>query len=190
MIPSAYFAKSIFAHSDEDARFFIEWTGYLPIRKETTPYHSGPHSIRAFRAALKLTGARRILEIGFCLGHSATILLELGSEWVHSVDNSERDQTREAAELVMAKYNHRFCFDYRRFYSPNGKFDMIFIDGGHEFDDVDEDIKLGLKLKIPFFLFDDFWPHWGPGIQPAIEKHGLIPIAILGNLALCVLPTR
>jgi hypothetical protein len=35
---------------------------------------------------------------------------------------------------------------------------------------VTADIELCKQLKIPYLLFDDIMPKFGPGVLPAIEK--------------------
>lgn len=191
MIPSKYWEDALFECSSEDHRFFNEWTAHLPVREETTPYHSGPHSIKSLRAACLIVRPEKVLEIGFCLGHSASMFLNLGVEKVVSTDNSDRIQTMVAVEKMITQFGSRFQFWPRsQSHFINGQFDMIFIDGGHDFEDVNEDINFAKVHEIPYLLFDDFFPKWGPGTQPAIAAHKLVPIALLGNMCLCVPPLK
>ncbi len=181
--------------SPEDHRKFEEWTGFLPKRRETTPYHSGPHSIRNFEMAYLLAGKpKRVLEIGFCLGHSSAIFLNLGVEDMISIESSDRPETLFASRLMYRKFGDKFSFSkpsqsleqdlINATWSPG--FDMIFIDGDHSVEAVDRDAAFAVGVNCPFILFDDWFTHWSEGTQPAVAKHRLVPIAILGSMALCV----
>lgn len=192
MTPTPYYEKSLFARTlDHEARF-AAMTEHLPIREDATPYHSGPHSLRAMEAAFKLCGEpHHILEVGFCLGHSASVWFGLGATRVTSIENSTRPQTLDSARKMKDLHGAFFRFlattsDKLMDREPPSPYGMMFIDGGHEFADVSADVALALKWKIPFLLFDDWFPKWGPGTQPAVEHHNLIPLAIFGNMALCV----
>lgn len=186
-----HYERAMRLYSDADAKKFLNWTGFLPKRTWITPFHSGPHSIRNLEMAFLLAGnPGLILEIGFCLGHSSAMWLEIGASHVTSIDNSMRDQTVEGVRLMREKYKHRFDFisGSTDFLTPpiEAKFDLAFIDGGHGVEDVDRDTKFCLDLGIPFLLFDDWFTHWSEGTQPAVEKYNLVPLAILGSMALCV----
>lgn len=187
-----YAERCIYRRTLEDDAAFAAWTEGLPVREETTPFHCGPHSLRSLRMAYEVCGSpENVLEIGFCLGHSASIWFGLGAVNVTSIDNSERPETLEAAKIMHEKHGERFRFlhgsseqlmDWR----PALNFGVLFIDADHNLEPISNDIALGKALKIPYFLFDDIASKWGPGVAPAIERHGLIPLAIIGNQALCV----
>lgn len=187
-----YYESAIRKYSNSDKKFFDKATGFLPERKETTPYHSGPHSVRSLRMAYQLAGRpSNVLETGFCLGHSSALWFALGAEKVISVDNSDRPETQHAIIAMLNRFNGGdFTFVHREFATKDVLEVMrptfMFIDGDHSVEGVDEDVRLALDLGISSILFDDYFPHWGPGIQPAIEKYGLIPLAILGTMCLCV----
>lgn len=189
-----YYEASLFKRRQQDDERFAEWTAHLPIREESTPYHCGPHSLRSIEAAYEMAGRpKRVLEIGFCLGHSASMFFGLGAQEVTSVDNSERQQTRQAVVAMRNKFGGGFRFvkgtsaDVRM---EKPHYGLAFIDGGHEFHDVASDIDSCLALDIPWMLFDDVAFKWGPGVMPAIESRHLIPLAIFGNLCLCVPQTE
>ncbi len=185
---SPYYENAIRSYSAEDKEFFDKATGFLPVRKETTPYHSGPHSVRSLRMAYELAGRPgAIFEIGFCLGYSAALWFALGAKEVVSVENSSRDETMRAKEIMQDRFPGFY------FIRPNG-IDMLgeyvepvmaFVDGDHSVEGVDADTKLVLSLGIKTILFDDYPPIWGPGTIPAIEKYNLVPLAILGTMCLC-----
>jgi hypothetical protein len=173
--------------SDDDR--FERWTGHLPKRRDSTPYHSEAHSIRAMELVYKICNKPvRVFEIGFCLGHSASIWLELGVTEVVSADNSLRDQTIQAGEIMRNKWGKRFSLLAVDQTPKNTNFGMAFIDGSHEFGDVSRDIETALLMKIPWIVCDDIGDKWGPGVEPAIHARGLIIEAIVGNLAVCRKP--
>ncbi len=188
---SPYYEQAIRSYSAEDKAFYDRATGMLPKRKETTPYHSGPHSVRSLRMAYELAGRpANVLEIGFCLGHSAALWFALGAKVVVSMDNSYRDETREAVAVMEAVHGYEKFSFLQRSVSQDGwpediHFDLIFIDGDHSVEGVDADTKWALELGIPFICYDDFFLHWAEGTQPAIEKYKLVPLAILGTMCLC-----
>lgn len=199
---SPYYEQAIRSYSAEDKAFYDKATGFLPVRKETMPYHSGPHSVRSLRMAYELAGEPEdVLEVGFCLGHSTALFFELGATSVSSIEPSTRPETLEAAKRVKKKFPKDFDFIQStatellvmdRFpstivYHPEAvlEFGLIFIDGDHGVEAVEADVRLALKLEIPFILFDDYFLHWSEGTQPAIEKYKLIPLAILGTMCLC-----
>lgn len=185
---SPYYEQAIRSYSAEDKAFFDKATGFLPARKETTPYHSGPHSVRSLRMAYELAGRpANVLEIGFCLGHSAALWLALGAETVTSVESSDRDETIEACEIMERRFGRRFSFIYREDTAVTSfaHSSFAYVDGDHSLEGVDEDVRWLTKIGVKTLLFDDYFPHWGPGTIPAIEKYGLVPLAILGTMCLC-----
>jgi len=200
MMPDKWMMDRILMRTHADTAFFEKWTRDLPKRLDTTPFHSGAHSVRQFRAALNIVGRDsffNVLEVGFCLGHSARIFLGLGADTVTSIDNSQRQQTKEAAAIIRGTHKDAFEFiladsikdpELIYLHLKGRRFDLMFVDGNHNLDGVTADIALGTRLKVPFFLFDDFYPHWGPGVLPAIEAANLIPLATLGTMMLCATP--
>lgn len=173
-----------FARFKEDDDLYLEWTGYLP---EGGDGHTAAHSVRCFRYAFQIATPFTILEIGFNRGHSATMMLEMGAMHVTSVDINRAPGTLEAVRLVKRRYIDRFEFisSDSKTVEIDGRFDMIFIDGDHSFDGVISDIRLGQKLGIKWFLFDDWQPRFA-ATQEAIAVARLIPLAIFGNMALAI----
>lgn len=193
MRPSPYYYDSLYRHTKADADLFKRWTDFLPRRKPDEPYHSGPHSIKYFRQVFELIRPKGILEIGFNLGHSTVIWLELGVQKVWSVEIRDDDRVSEAVSAINARYPQRFGFDIREpgkclgiFGSP----ELIFIDGSHECEDVKADIGTGIANRIPYFLMDDYDSHHGPGVVAAVGETGLIPLGMFGTMLLCVPPDR
>lgn len=195
MTPDKFWISKSMQCSLQDEELYAAWCYNLPTREELTPFHSGPHSVQHFRTALQILGcpAPNILETGFCLGHSASILLGLGAHSVTSIDNSSRAQTVEARKMMEYRHDGAFTFILGDALKNRnalidqlaGKaFNLMFVDGEHTEEYVYADIILGVTLGINVFLLDDYFKHWGPGVQPAMEKAMLKPIALLGTMCL------
>jgi hypothetical protein len=181
----------------EDCRLLRQWSRRLPRKHYDRngchlPYGLGAHSLKSIRKACEVFQPTAILEIGFAMGRSAVMWLNLSQATLVSVDNSTREETIQAAVVLLEDYPSRFTFisaDSKHVYDviKGRRFDMIFVDGGHTEADVGSDIALGRALGIKKFVFDDWNPHWGPGVQPAVSKAGLRVTHLLGeNIALAV----
>lgn len=186
---------------EDDKAMFSRLAGWLPRRPESglsvdgsiIPFHSGPHVVRQLWMAIRIAQPLSVLEIGFNLGHSALLFLEMGVRCVRSIDISTRPETAEAASVLSERYgSDRFSLwtgDSKgmldSIVKTRERFDLVFIDGAHDIDSVSADVVLGKSLKIQHFLFDDWHPHWGPGVIPAIQHHNLKVDAVLGSMVLC-----
>jgi methyltransferase family protein len=153
---------------------------------EYIPYGSGPHLIKYFKEAVEIVKPESILEIGFCCGAGAAMLLALSEAYIYSIEKSDRDETIKAACVLTERYKkevigiptYRFnclvtdskdAFQYLS--HAVGTFTMAWIDGGHEEPEVTADIELCKQLKIHYLLFDDIFDRFGPGVLPAIAKY-------------------
>lgn len=126
-----------------------------------------------------------ILEIGFCLGHSAEIFYGLGVGSVCSIENSDRAETLKAARAVKSRHpSFTLAMPWERDILRGRTFDLGFIDGDHSADAIRKDYAIMRELRVPWVLFDDFWPHWGD-TQQVMQELGITPVAILGTMALC-----
>lgn len=182
-----WYVERLFLRPSSDDALFEKWTGFLPARTEDLPYTAQAHCIRHMRAALALTKAKTILEIGFNLGHSAAIWLGLGAKHVTSVETSMHPTILDAADRMKKKHGDNVTLgwgDRTVLAADLRSVDLIFIDGAHDQASVAADIALGRAVTAKWFLFDDFNPHWGPGVAPAIEASGLVPVALFGNMML------
>lgn len=169
--------------SEEDWAFYNKCIEGLPTREGfkgnfldkdnvEIPYGSGPHILKHFRETIEIVKPTAILEIGFNIGHGAAMLLKLSDAWVSSVDISDKWETKYAEYYLRYKYECFSCLKRKTFDVVNytDEFDLCFVDGGHEEEDVTADIELCKQLKIPYLLFDDIYPRFGPGVLPAISK--------------------
>ncbi len=123
---------------------------------------------------------KNVMEIGFNGGHSANLFLSLNPEIkVTSFDLGEHSYVHDAKEYIDIKYPSRHTLilgDSRltlpKFIRMNStKFDLIFIDGGHEFDIALMDITNcqylahteTIVIMDDTVLTEDFHRHWTRG---------------------------
>jgi Methyltransferase domain len=141
--------------------------------------------------SVERTGARLIGEIGFNAGFSSTAFLSASPDTrVVSFDLGEHAYSRTAKKLIDKKFPGRHTLicgdstktvpDYKA-KNPDLYFDLVFIDGGHEYDVAKADI---LNMK-PFctaqsaVIIDDLtpWLSWGEGPHRAwteVIQQGLV----------------
>ena len=157
-----------------------------------------------FKLLIKMKSPKRVMEIGFNGGHSAELFLSLSPDVrVVSFDIGEHEYYKLGKEYIDKKFpgRHRLVLgnsvktvpEYARGY-PHDVFDLIFIDGSHEFDDAMADIVNCRQLanSETMVIIDDtiYNPEWamdyseGPtrawlmGVkQQIIQEEGRIDIA-------------
>jgi hypothetical protein len=188
--------------SPEDQLFYNNCTNGLPTLAGINgtghdkfgiplPYGTGPHSVRCLREIVEIVKPKSIFEIGLNMGWSSAMWLELSDAQLISCDISYKDETINATSFLEAKYPGRFNYvnrlEIEKFKEAvtNKKFDLVFIDGGHLFEDVIADLQLCIDLNIPFFAMDDWLPDYGQ-VQDAVNSFGdeLEVLNINGNIAL------
>lgn len=117
------------------------------------------------------TNARRTLEIGFAWGFSASVILEqqkaTEGSWHHAIDPFQTKSFGRFGEKVVKDFGfEKFSWsesysvhELSRLAQKQEKFDLIFIDGGHLFDEILTDFYLSdMVLKDQgLMLFDDTW---------------------------------
>lgn len=182
--------------SEEDIAFFNKITEGLPtmagkngdgLDKFGTPipYHSGPHILRYFRDTIEIVKPRKIFEIGFNMGHSAAMWLNLSNVAVCSIDVSEKDETKDAADYLMGKHRGMFLYFDRKYTGIDlGNFELAFIDGAHDEENVTKDIQLCKEMKIPYILFDDWYPRYGETQKAVTQFPELELVKDMNNLRL------
>lgn len=173
----------------EDDAFYLDATNGLPNLQHGEPFHCGPHNIPSFRACYNQVKPDVLLQIGFNLGHSTAFWFALGVRHILSIDIRLDARVQMGLDAINKRWPNRHSFIHASStYAnlPKGfKGDLIFIDGGHDYPDVRNDIEVGRRAQCPLFFFDDWYPGYGPGTQSAITDAKLVPVALWGNMALC-----
>ena len=170
-------------YRERDMELYQEICDQLPKFEPGDFAGCGPHSYLPMALALETVQPKRILEIGFNLGHSSLYWLKVSYASVDTVDIRDTGKVRYAADILTKKYPKRFRFSARKDFTPSDSYELAFIDGSHEFDDVLFDLKLCQNLKIPYLLMDDWLSIYG-GVQRAVFASGLKILWVSGNQAL------
>jgi len=122
-------------------------------------------------------GKINMMEIGFNAGHSAEIFLQNNPELsLTSFDLGSHDYVLTAKEYIDNTFPDRHTLilgDSRStvplfvYKNPNTKFDVIFIDGAHDYDIAKKDIEncFHLAHKDTIIIMDDtvYTSGWNPG---------------------------
>jgi len=114
----------------------------------------------------ELTKFKNLIEIGFNVGHSSTIILSMFDDInITSFDINRDIRTQLGADKVKEKFGDRHQFrtyntlDLRKDLNNKKvnlpKADLIFIDGGHTFDVALNDIMIAKENDIKYVLVDD-----------------------------------
>jgi predicted O-methyltransferase YrrM len=137
--------------------------------------------------ASKLPEGSLILEIGSYLGLTAALFAETGvqvvcidpfKEGFDCVGDSSESMEATFKRNVLDVYKNVLLMKYTseeavKHVQDNVSFDMIFIDGAHEFVDVEIDCKLWLpKLKVGGVVaFHDYSNTATPGVKQAVDLY-------------------
>ena len=117
------------------------------------------------------------MEIGFNAGHSAEVFLKNNSKLtLTSFDLGSHDYVLTAKEYIDVIYKNRHTLilgdstiTVPKYINdnPNKKFDVIFIDGGHDYSIANADLQncMNLAHKDTIVIIDDTiytpgWEHW------------------------------
>lgn len=191
--------EELMQHTPEDVEFWFKCVNGLPglegfsgtgydANGVRIPWGSGPHNVKAYREIAKIVSPKTIFEIGFNLGYSASMWLELlPNASIFTIDISNKEETLRAADILQDRYGDRFYFkvaDSKIIFNSKGYTDMAFIDGGHLEEDVTHDIQLCLNSGINWLVLDDWIPRFGPGVQVSAAKFPIEVVNVWGNTAL------
>lgn len=157
-----------------------------------------PEQARYFRELLVANpGIRRVLEIGFNAGHSSYVFLNARPDvHVTSFDLGEHGYVSAAKQFIDRDFpgRHELVLGDSTItvpqYRPAGsldRFDLAFIDGGHEYGVAAADLRNCRQLMAPggLVVIDDLlhWRNWGSGPARAWSEacgQGLVaPIELL-----------
>lgn len=115
-----------------------------------------PEQIATLRALVKERKPKRILEIGFNAGHSAEVFLSTDpNAHLLSFDLGHVPAVNVGKAFIDAHYPRRHTLiigdstlavpAFTQLY-PDAKFDLIFVDGGHQYEVAKADIENCMKL--------------------------------------------
>lgn len=115
-----------------------------------------PDQVATLRALVKEQHPKRILEIGFNAGHSAEVFLSTdGNAHLLSFDLGHVPAVNVGKSFIDAHFPFRHTLiigdstvsvpAFTRLY-PGAKFDLIFVDGGHQYEVAKADIENCMKL--------------------------------------------
>jgi predicted O-methyltransferase YrrM len=151
---------------------FLEGRGQLPFEGSSSPEQQD-----YLRRLVRQSGARLVGEIGFNAGFSSLAFLSASADvQVVSFDIGCHEVVGTAKEFVDAEYPGRHelvlgdsacSVPSYRTQHPEASFDIVFIDGGHEYEQAREDISnmRGLSHPGTSVVVDDLtpWFWWGEG---------------------------
>lgn len=136
--------------------------------------------IDMLKEVIKISNPKEILEIGCHAMFSSMLLLEFSKANLTSIDIGENWITwehgfldwgipskggglKDAKKVIDELFPGRFRFvkgDSTLSETINQfndrQYDLIFIDGNHDYEYVKKDIKTAINLKIPYILLDDY----------------------------------
>ena len=139
-------------------------------------------NLTALKEIIKMTQPSSILEIGFNVGHSAMMWLNFSQATLISVDIGKHPNTSYAANVVGQNFPNRFEYiesDSKLVYPllQDRKFDLIFIDGSHQYEDCLNDLYLAKRLNIQNIVVDDIGlKHVTKAVQEFSKREFLVLI--------------
>jgi predicted O-methyltransferase YrrM len=149
------------------------------------------------RSLVERSGARLVGEIGFNAGFSSLAFLSASDDvQVVSFDIGCHEAVGTAKEFVDAEYRGRhelvlgdstWSVPRYRAQNPEASFDIVFIDGGHRYEQARDDISNMRTLSHPgtSVVIDDLtpWFWWGEGPTrawtEAISQGTIAPVEIV-----------
>jgi predicted O-methyltransferase YrrM len=139
-------------------------TGHMPPSEKVIDF---------WRVVKEKTDFKRMAEIGFNAGHSSSIVLSLFKDVsVQSYDIGQFDITFTNEILVKNKFQDRFSLtikDSRDITSDDIKnCDLLFVDGGHDYEIVSKDIELFISSRSQYLVLDDLQHR---GVKKAYEEY-------------------
>jgi predicted O-methyltransferase YrrM len=171
---------------------FLEGRGQLPSEGSSSPEQQD-----YLARLVRQSKARLVGEIGFNAGFSSLAFLNASADVrVVSFDIGCHEVVAPAKEFVDAQYPGRhelvlgdsaWSVPRYRTQHPEARFDIVFIDGGHEYEQAREDISNMRALSHPgtCVVIDDLtpWLWWGEGPTrawtEAISQGLIAPVEIV-----------
>jgi predicted O-methyltransferase YrrM len=141
----------------------------------TEGYWSTTDCITVAKDVLEITNAKTMLEIGFNIGYSAAIWLELGIEDLIALDIGYHSDTLPAIKATAKQYNTKKVLwwigdstsdEAKELDMP--KIDMSFIDGEHSYRAAMSDSLLSIDYGADWLVYDDVIEFHSNGIDKVI----------------------
>jgi predicted O-methyltransferase YrrM len=162
----------------------LMWDVYEYVRDNGARIYEGGASVAEALYLQELTrtsGAKTVAEIGFNVGFSSIAFLESSPDV--TVVSFELDR-RAAVELAKQFVDERYPGRHELVigsslktvpgYAQAGHFDLVFVDGGHEYEVASSDIRGAHRIAKPggLLVVDDLipWYPWGVGPHQAWEE--------------------
>jgi len=166
----------------------LMWDIYDYVRDKGARIYEGGASVAEatyLRELAASSGSRRVAEIGFNVGFSSIAFLESGPDLrVVSFELDRRHAVEVAKEFVDERYTGRHelvignSLDTLPAYADTNTepFDLVFVDGGHEYEVAVADILNAHRLGKPggLIVVDDVIPWYPWGIGPHKAWHEAI----------------
>jgi predicted O-methyltransferase YrrM len=116
--------------------------------------------VKFWEEVYSITKFKNLFEIGFNAGHTSHHLLKNYNVTVTSVDIAVEPYTSLCANLLKNKFKNRFTFikSQSQKIIPKkyfNKFDIVYIDGCHDYECIKSDLQLSIKMGIDYIVFDD-----------------------------------
>jgi predicted O-methyltransferase YrrM len=133
-------------------KFKTGWEGHANLTDKTCD---------VIKRTYELTKPKKMLEIGFNAGHSAFGWLTLCPDLqYHSVDICQHSYTMDHMIKMKEVFGDRFTYGKGDSKVMNlnfvKQFDLVFIDGGHEPEDIEHDYNLCRSAGVKMILVDDY----------------------------------
>jgi len=157
----------------------LMWEVYDHVRGNGARIYEGGASVAEadyLQRLAQTSGALAIAEIGFNIGFSSIAFLEAAPDTtVVSFELDRRHAVMMAKEFVDTRYpgRHELVIGDSRTTVPQyaeadgGRFDLVFVDGGHEYEIAAADVANARALAKPggLIVVDDLvpWYPWGEG---------------------------
>lgn len=139
-------------------------------------YWSTEDCVLVARDVLDTSEAQSILEIGFNIGYSASVWLELGIKKLGIIDINNHEDTVPALHAVKNAYSDRFIrwklcdSKSEEAKTLNSTYDLAFIDGEHTHEASYKDSLLSIHYGCKWLVYDDVIENHSNGIYDAILK--------------------
>lgn len=128
------------------------------------------------RDILDTSEANSILEIGFNIGYSSSVWLELGVKKLGIIDINNHEDTVPALYAVKEAYKDR-KIDWKLCDSKSeeaktlkSSYELAFIDGEHSYEAAYKDSLLSINYGCKWLVYDDVIENHSNGIYEAITK--------------------